>query len=74
MQFGVDIHGAQRVNPKDFDSGWLYLSLSSPRWPMMDNKKNMADETASYGGGMSMSEKDAAGGRFVEGSSTDRSS
>lgn len=31
-------------------------------------------ETASYGGGMSSWEKDAAGGRAVEGSSIDRSS
>lgn len=31
-------------------------------------------ETASYGGGMSKWEKDAAGGRAVEGSSIDRSS
>lgn len=31
-------------------------------------------ETASYGGGISRWEKDVAGGRAVEGSSTDRSS
>lgn len=31
-------------------------------------------ETASYGGGTSMWEKDAAGGRAVEGSSIDTSS
>lgn len=36
--------------------------------------KVLPPETASYGGGMSRLEKDAAGGRAVEGSSIERSS